>query len=285
MTIRSKQGPLVGKSTVLPFPISVVCWFDLLGYGDMIAAANFNPLHTKATEAMVRLRAFHELVASHSARHFPTLVMNDGAVAYRDLSFRTSPPTLDFLSRAWHLYSDIQRLERAHGLPGARAVLAAGFRMRGRRAGRDAVSSHFKSVMKRYQDRQIDANQAIREAARIRQSFDVVPQLQANFAFTKAYVAENSGTKGGLGGAKFFVDLALFDKPIPLWVKTGDTVAWSNERLRMKASFAPLTEISLSGHELNASDSPGIRDGLEVAQDLTQDPNVLRKLRAARKPT
>jgi hypothetical protein len=142
--LNSKQGPLVGKSTVLPFPIAVVCWFDLLGYGDMIAAANFNPLHTKATEAMARLRAFHELVALHSARHFPTLVMNDGAAAYRDLSFRTRAPTLDFLNRAWRLYDDIQRSERARGLPGVRAVLAAGFRMRGRRAGWDAVSSHFK---------------------------------------------------------------------------------------------------------------------------------------------
>ena len=43
------------------------------GYGAMIAEADFNPLHRKASEAM-RLRRFHAIAASHSFRHFPTLV-------------------------------------------------------------------------------------------------------------------------------------------------------------------------------------------------------------------
>src|SRR6266404_1927913 len=120
----AKRSPLVRKSASFPFQIAVVCWVDLLGYGAMIAEADFNPLHPKASEAMQRLRRFHEIVASHSFRHFPTLVMNDGAAAYRDLSLRSRGPTYDFLMRAWKLFSNIKDDENARGLPGARVVLA-----------------------------------------------------------------------------------------------------------------------------------------------------------------
>ena len=97
----SKGGPVVRKSASFPFQVAIVCWIDLLGYGAMIAEADFNPLHGKATEAMRRLRRFHQVVAAHSFRLFPTLVMNDGAAAYRDLSLRSRGPTHDFLMRAW----------------------------------------------------------------------------------------------------------------------------------------------------------------------------------------
>ena len=267
---------------MFPFPVAIVCWIDLLGYGSMIADADFNPLHPKASDAMRRLRRFHEIVASHSARHFPTLVMNDGAAAYRDLSLRSRGPTFDFLMRSWNLYNDINSDELPRGFPGARVVLATGFRMRGRRAGQDATARHFQSVMRRFQAGEIEAAQAIREAAQIRQSFDIVPQLQANFAFSKAYVAESCGTKGGLAGANFFVDLSLFARPAPDWLITGETVHWSDQRLRMKARFAPVIELRRGRH---ASGGPlGIRDGLQVAQDLSQDPNVLNALRSAQKP-
>lgn len=283
MNSSAKRSPLVRKNATFPFQVAIVCWIDLLGYGAMIAEADFSPLHPKASEAMKRLRRFHEIVASHSSRHFPTLVMNDGAAAYRDLSLRSRAPTHDFLTRAWNLFNSIKRDENAAGLPGARMVLATGFRMRGRRAGIDATASQFKSLMGRYQNGDIGADQAIREAASIRQSLDVIPQLQANFAFTKAYVAESGGKKAGLPGANFYVDLILFDTPTPPWVVTGKTVKWSNKKLRMKAAFAPILDFPPYKH---VEGGPlGIRDGLQIAQQLTHDPDVLRALRAARKPT
>jgi hypothetical protein len=281
MTSPAKRIPLVGKSTTFPFQIAVVCWIDLLGYGAMIAEAGFNPLHAKAAQALSRLRRFHEIVASHSDRYFPTLVVNDGAAAYRDLSLRSREPTHDFLMSAWSLFKSIRSNENGHGFPGARMVLATGFRMRGRRAGIDATAQQFKSVMRRYQAGEIVAEQAIREVGSVKRSFDIIPQLQANFAFSKAYVAERSGTKGGLGGPNFFVDLTLFDTPTPAWVEKGDTVDWSDERLRMNVSFAPILGFGPVKH---VEGGPlGIRDGLQIAQDLTQDPHILSRLRAARK--
>ncbi len=280
MPSSSKSGPVVGKNISFPFQVSIVCWTDLLGYGAMIAAAEFNPLHPKAGEALSRLKQFHAIVASHSARYFPALVMNDGAAAYRDLSLRSRGPTYDFLMRAWELFNHIRRDEGSRGFSGARMVLATGFRMKGRRAGIDATAKHFRTVMRRYQDGRIGSEQAIREAASIKQPFDVVPQLQANFAFSKAYVAERSGTRGGLGGATFFVDLTIFHAPMPAWVLAGDPISWSEERLRLRASFAPIHGFPRVKH---IEGGPiGIRDGLQIAEELTQDPNVLR---AARKPS
>ncbi|MCI0622070.1 MAG: hypothetical protein L0387_10445 [Acidobacteria bacterium] len=282
MNSSEKHNPIVRKRASFPFPIAIVCWIDLLGYGAMIAEAGFNPLHSKASKAMRRLRRFHEIVASHSIRLFPTLVLNDGAVAYRDLSLRSRGPTYDFLTRAWNLFSNIKNDEAAQGLPGARVVVAPGFRMRGRRAGMDATASHYKSLMRRYQEGVLSAEQALREAANIRQSFDIIPQLQANFAFTKAYLAESAGTKAGFQGANFFVDLIIFDTPTPPWVVRGKTVNWSHERLRMEGSFAQILDFPRHKH---VSGGPvGIRDGLEIAQQLTQDPTVLDALRAAHKP-
>jgi len=91
-----------------PDHFAIACWIDLLGYGAMIAEADFNPLHPRAAAALERLRRFHKIVADHSVRHFPTLVTNDGAVAYRDLSLRSRSPTHDFVLRAWRLFRSIQ---------------------------------------------------------------------------------------------------------------------------------------------------------------------------------
>jgi hypothetical protein len=208
----SKGRPVISKGLRFPFQVSVACWVDLLGYGRMIAQASFNPLHPKAKDALRRLRQFHKIVADHSARNFPTLVMNDGAVAYRDLSFRSRSVTHDFFMRAWDLFADIKAQDdRTFGCPGARVVLACGFRMRGRRAGIDVADIHFRSIVNRLQEGEITADQAVHEAASIHPKFDIVPQLQANFAFAKAYVAEQSGSQGGLPGSNFYVDLLLFE--------------------------------------------------------------------------
>ena len=278
---KTRISPLVGKDTSFPFQVSVACWIDLLGYGRMIAEAEFNPIHPKSKDALRRLRRFHEIVADHSMRYFPTLVMNDGAVVYRDLSLRARSVTHDFLRRAWDLFKDINSDENARGHPGARLVLACGFRMRGRRAGIDASSRHFQSIITRFEAGDIDANQAIREAASVRQPFDIVPQLQANFAFTKAYVAENSGHAGGLPGANFYVDLIMFARPNPPWLVTGPEIPWADVRLGLSTSFSSLIDLPAWQHP---DGGPiGILDGLQIAQRLAHDQDVLNSLRSAQK--
>ena len=117
---------MVSKSTKFPFQVAVSSWIDLLGYGEMISASGFIPLHAEARDALARIRTFHRIVAEHSARYFPTLVMNDGAVAYRDLSLRARSPTHDFLVRAWKMFEAVRNEDMKNGHPGPRMVLACG---------------------------------------------------------------------------------------------------------------------------------------------------------------
>lgn len=277
-----QRSPSVSKGRNFPFQTAIAGWIDLLGYGGMIAKAGFNPLHPESTAAKRRLRQFHEVVASHSGRTFPSLVMNDGAVIYRDLSYRSASVTFDFLQRSWALFNEIKRVESKSAYPGARMVIAAGFRIRGRKAGMEATAGHFESVMNRYTSGTISATQAIQEARRIRPSFDIIPQLQANFAFTKAYVAEQSGTKGGLGGSRCFIDLSLFEGPPPSCFEFEAPIEWENEKLGLKTTFRPLTRL-LSLKQIDKSNGApiGVRDGLQVAQQLAGDKDVLKALRSS----
>jgi hypothetical protein len=269
----------IGKGTRIPFPIAAVCWVDLLGYGSAMSAAAFNPLHPAAKAAINRLRRFHRIVSEHSARHFPTLVMNDGAAAYRDLSLRTNSVTHDFLSRAWALHSAIVAAESRTGDPGARMVVATGFRMLGRRAGLDERGRQVRSIIERLEEGEITAGQAIAEGERLRTTFDVVPQLQANFAFTKAYLAEQSGTEGGLPGPHCYVDMAMFSGTVP-FLTLGKTRAWKHPTLAIRAQFAPIADLK---DYRGADPPPSIRSGLDVGIHLTDDPDLLASLREATK--
>jgi hypothetical protein len=284
----TKAPRSVGKSTFFPFQTAVAAWIDLLGYGASIAAAEFNPLHPKAELAIRRLRRFHRIVAEHSRRAFPTLVMNDGAVAYRDLSYRTRWVTYEFLQDSWRLFQAIDSAERRTGDPGARMVLASGFRMRGRRDGLDAVSTQFADILSLVRSGKITIEQAMARASRVRSNFDAVPQLQANFAFTKAYVAEQSGSRGGLAGPNCFVDLCLFVQPLPDWLDVGPPVLWSDPRLGLEAQFAPLQSLPFGREVVNTPSGQveggpeGVLTGLQVAQLLAKDDDVLAALRRAR---
>ena len=113
-----------------------------------------------------------------------------------------------------------------------------------------------------------------------RLAFDIIPQLQANFAFTKAYVADQSGSEGGLKGPKCFVDLALFKGPPPAWIETDGLVKWSNDRLRLHATFMSVLDLRSDKHPQGGPSE--IRDGLEIAQYLTNNAGVLRALRSAK---
>lgn len=274
----NKNFPQVRKGRAFPFQITVACWVDLLGYGSMIADAEYNPLREEAKAAVERIARFHQAIASHTCRHFRTLVLNDGAVARRDLSLRSRSVTHDFVVRCFRLFEDIRSLESRTGHPGARMILAAGFRIR--RTPLAIESDHEKSILSRYNAKKITAEQAIREASRSRASVESIPDLQANFAFTKAYVADSGGKKAGLPGPGFYLDAALLSS-LPPWLGVGEPVNWCNEDLRLHASFIPVH--SLIDWEHPRGGPTEVRGGLEVAQVLSADDDVLSALRAAGK--
>jgi hypothetical protein len=280
---QSKSHPPIGKgkSDNVPFKVAAVSWIDLLGYGSMISRAQFNPIDPRAKVPIARLRGFHRIVAEHSGRYFRTLVLNDGAAAYRDLSFRTSSVTYDFLLRSFRLFQDIQAFERRNEYFGARMILAAGFRSKGSRRAIDYREGHLGSILDRMSKGEIDANQAVREAATIQAYFDVLPQLQANFAFTKAYLADLSGSDHGIGGPNFYVDSSLFEGGAPAWLSIDEEVKWNDPRLDLSATFFRVQEISIVPH--NGPSPEGVRDALEVATAIAPSASVLDAIREGRR--
>lgn len=84
--------------------ISVASWIDLLGYGRQISDANFNPTDPEAYEPHSRLVDFRKIVSEYAEKKdLKTLVLNDGAVAYQDLTC-SSHDTFSFFKKSWKLY-------------------------------------------------------------------------------------------------------------------------------------------------------------------------------------
>jgi hypothetical protein len=279
--VRRTREPAIRKGgrNSLPFKVAIVGWIDLLGYGDMIADVDYNPIANQAKKPITRLRAFHRIVAEHSTRNFRTLVLNDGAVAYRDLSMRGSANTVDFFCRAWDLYDAVQSSETRNGFAGARMVVAPGLRAKGSRRAIDYTSGHLDSILRRMADGTISADQAVREAAAIEKYFDVLPQLQANFAFSKAYIAEQSGEKFGLKGPAFYVDNMIFDGAKPDWIDADEPIDWKMPKYRLEATFHPVRGALRPKGSLG--EILGFRDGIGVATQIAPEDAVRDAMHAS----
>lgn len=274
-----RKNPAVisrSRTGALPFCISATAWVDLLGYGSMIANAELNPIDPRAKAAIARLRIFHRVVAEHSNRYYRTLVINDGAVAYRDLSLRDNGVTHDFLQRSHRLFDAISENERRNDWPGARMILGLGFRARGSRRGIDDADRRVDMILAEMTAGNIGAAEAVRKAASIQRYSDGIPQLQANFAFTRSYVADSAGSRAGLGGAKMFVDTAMFEGGAPpKWVQCGVAIPFHDQRLAIKCSFVSVTSLASPGKI--GDRIAGLRDGLEIGEAIAPT-MALRKL-------
>lgn len=258
-----KRQPLRAKGRKYPTEISCVAWMDLLGYGAMLKEVEFDPSHPGAEAAVDRLKTFQTLVASFASRDFPAMPINDGTAFFHDLSPRSNSVTHEFLERAITVFERMNELESNQSLPGARMVIAVGPRMRISGVVKGDIG-HKRSIFRRVNDGIITAEQAIHEAFRSGPIAGFVPQLQANFAFTKAYCADDSGSEAGLGGDRCYVDLCLFDEPLPQWITFRRTQLWSMDG--MSATFGELEHFDRT----IARDTGfvGILNALEIAKHL-----------------
>lgn len=269
------------RAGALPFCISASAWVDLLGYGSMIGDAGLNPVDERAKTAVTRLRAFHRIIAEHSGRYYRTLVINDGAVAYRDLSLRDNGVTHDFLQRSHALFEAIADMEGRNGWPGARMVLGLGFRARGSRRGIDDAERRVDRILGQMRAGEIGAEEAVRQAASIQRYSDGIPQLQANFAFTRSYVADAAGSRVGLGGPKMFVDTAMFqDDSPPSWVRCDAPIPFEDKRLNIQCGFVAVTGLCAPGKI--GDKIPGLRDGLEIGDAISPTLALRQLIRASR---
>jgi hypothetical protein len=173
----------------------------------------------------------------------------------------------------------VNRTDKAVGGFGARMVIAAGFRLR-----RDIDFSTFlnegkaRSIKSRLAKGAITTEQAINEALMSRNTQDAAPELQANFAMSRAYLAESSGAKGGFAGPNCFVDLSLLSDPLPDWLTARRTFAWAERGI--SATFAEIE--SIDGIAANAAQREGALDAFGVAQRLSPSPGAGAKMKALR---
>lgn len=257
-----------------------MAWIDLLGYGSQIGASGFNPAHETAGAAIRRLDSFHQAVSEKAGRYLPTVAMNDGVVAYRDLSPRGASVTYDFLSRAVDLFHHVNRVDQdGSNAPGARMVVAAGFRVRRILQFEQILNEgKGKKIKQKLKEGTITSEQAINEALKARQFFDSTPELQGNFALTRAYLADESGKAAGLGGPNCFIDLTLFSVPCPDWITFSKVIDWSCRGMSTK--FGCLE--SLDRKKAGIDKYNGILNAFEVAEVLSNDETIENNLRRRR---
>lgn len=224
--------------------------------------------------AVERLNNFHRIVRENSARNFEVFSFNDGAVAYRDLSLRANTNAADFLCRCYKLHSILNKFEEETGHPGARMVIACGLRIRSsKREPRN--DTHAESIRARFKSGSISAEQAIEEALNSKPYAGIAPSLMANFAFTKAYLVEQSGTSAGFAGSKCYVDMALFDNVRP-WISLGPKIEWQSRG--MSGNFCSINQIDLQA--AGVCKFEGLRNGIGVGEAVTDDPSILASLRS-----
>jgi hypothetical protein len=272
--------PKTAKGQKFKFETSCVAWIDLLGYGSSLEAVHFDPTTSVAENALDRVRRFHEIVTKASKKLYPTFVLNDGAVAYRDLSPRSKEVTYDFISRSFDLFEAVNENEKKHSnLPGARMVIATGFRVRRMIDFRPRLfTGEAKSIRDRLDRSEITIDQALNQALMARHQADSTPELQHNFAFTKAYLAESSGSKAGLGGPNCFIDLSLFSDALPNWITISKTVDWSQRQLNAKFGQLDAVNKSMALKRKFA----GALDAFEVAKKISPYPDTISRIRASK---
>ena len=221
----------------------VVAWVDLLGYGSMLEACGYDPTSFQAHAAVDRLERFTQLSLKHTGSKFPILQMNDGMVAWRKLSLRTKSVTQDFLARSLSFFYALTEVEREHGYPGQRMVIATGIRMKMDSLHKTVAKERADQLLAKVKSGQKTFEQAINEACNYVDYCNGVDALQANFAFTKAYLAEQGGSAEGLRGNNIYIDLKLFHSNTIDCLTLSKPFIW-RDGTGLRTTFAKVEEFS-----------------------------------------
>lgn len=264
------KNPKTGRGKKRLYEVACVAWFDLLGYGSMLEKVSFDPTAALAEEALNRLNEFHEFTSKHANRYFRIHAINDGVIIFNDMSPRASTKTFDFLDRLLKLYSEFNFFEQEKNLPGARMVISVGFRVRIKAQIIKDEQTKLGNIFKRIADGIISFPQAINEAFKAKPFFGYIPELQANFAFTKSYLVDNAGTKGGFGGANCYIDMALFSTTKLDWLEFDSLIEW--EGMGMKATYGKLKkqrrDIAIQQKHKE------VLDAFEIAKNISKEDDI-----------
>ena len=139
-------------------------------------------------------------------------------------------------------------------------VIAPGFRVRPELDFVELLNhGKGKRIKEKLEEGAIDQNQAVNEALKVRSYVDTTPELQANFAMAKAFIADASGSAA---------DWILFD----------DFVDW--EEKGMSARFGRFKGIDEK--KAGKDKHEGILDAFEIAKAIGASTDIVDRLRDTR---
>lgn len=267
--------PKTAQGSSRKIEVVAVSWTDLLGYGSMLAEANFDPTHTRAKEAIERMRRFHEVTEDFSNRYFSVSNMNDAAIATRDMSPRAASVTYDFISRSVDFLNAVNKIDQDDGFPGARMIIAAGLRVRPESQDELYETGNAERIIRKIRNKSADAVQVVHEALRFSPTYKLSPELQVNFAFTKAYLADSDGSEAGFAGPNCFIDMAFFEQEHPEYFSFEKFVDWKTEG--MGGIFGQLEE--LDKESAGRAQHQGMLDAFEIAKRISADESITERLK------
>jgi len=245
--------------------VYVVGWVDLLGYGAMLRECSFDITSKNAKDAVRRIALFQSVLQEKADKYMPILQLNDGAILWRRLSFRTTSITFDFIKRAIDLFVTINEIDMENGFYGARMVIAAGLYTSINNARRrDVRIWRADNLLQQIKNEEKTIEEAIHEACFHQGYINEIQELQANFAFTKAYAAESSGKEGGFEGNHLFIDCNLLDLQNLNWMKYGKEISWVYPGL--SGNF--IEYMSMDSQIANARNGAGIQTTEGIAMTL-----------------
>jgi hypothetical protein len=172
-------------------------WSDLLGFGRSFELGGWSLSSEEVQRTAKRVSVIEDLLfRSNSPLEEFVLILNDGLARNYDFP----PITAGHMTGAFlWLHSalinhwQINAIERQDGNPGMRSVLCVGQRMELREPGRLALSQML--VAEERKDEFCDRTIVYSPS-----------QFQMNLAFSKAYLIESLGSKGGLTGPGLFIE-------------------------------------------------------------------------------
>jgi hypothetical protein len=77
----------------------------------------------------------------------------------------------------------------------------------------------------------------------VRRVNDIVPQPQANFAFSRAYTAEQDASEVKLRGSSFYLETRLLRAGVPSWMTAGEPIKWKPKAEWLSALAATFVEV------------------------------------------
>ncbi|WP_157198192.1 hypothetical protein [Methylomonas sp. DH-1] len=176
-------------------------WTDLLGFGNAFEEGEWSLQNSVCRKNLERL---HRLEISLHQSNDPSkevaFVLNDGLARVYDLPEYGN----DAMRFLWWLHSALSnhwllnRHDIQYGNPGARSVMTFGDRVSSWREHTTFGDCFFGSPeRKKLADKKICIYSP--------------EEFQLNLAFSKAYIIETSGTKGGLPGPNMYIDKKALD--------------------------------------------------------------------------